>query len=115
MRVFNKDCNVGPGWLPLRELQVLHELGRVGSQGVSKVELGEFTRLMQNQIWPWGGDEHRKYGICLLFRMGAQQKDNSGHPSSLCPEATQLSFSLYESGTPTPSTCPFKGAQVECL
>lgn len=40
---------------------VVHELGGVGSQGVTRLELADFTILMQIQIWPcMGKAQHRK-------------------------------------------------------
>lgn len=41
-------------WLLKKPLAVL-KLGKVGSQGVTRVEQVEFTRPMQVQIWSWWG------------------------------------------------------------
>lgn len=49
------------------------------------MELVEFTRLTHNQVWPHGEM--------------VQHRDNGSHPSSPCPEVTQLSCSLYIFGT----------------
>lgn len=68
------------------------------------MELEEFIRLVQIQIWPCGRRaQFRNNGDCL---------------SSPHLEATQLGFSLYVSGGPDTLPfchCPFARAQSECL
>lgn len=62
------------------------KLGEAKSQGVLRVELKKFTRLMQNQAW--------------LCGKRTQHRDNGGCPSSSHFEGTQFSFSLYVSAHP---------------
>lgn len=48
----NKNYKSGLSWLVLKESWTMCRLGKAGSQRVIMVELLEFTRLMENQIWP---------------------------------------------------------------
>lgn len=58
----------------------------------------EFTRLMQVQICScWQGLNTGKMVPIANVGGGLNNRDIGGHLSSLCPEATQLSFSLFVS------------------
>lgn len=71
------------------------------SQGVIRQELLELTRLMKIQIWLCRGrSQHRRNGVCWPRGRVAQHRDNGSCPSCPHPVATQLSFSLYDSGAP---------------
>lgn len=76
---------MGQGWLPAAQ----RTLSGADSQGVFRLELVEFTRLMQIHIWQsWRRAQHR---------------DNGSHPCTLSLKVTQLSFFPYVSGTPPES------------
>ena len=73
----------------------------------------EYTRLKQIQIC---------FCVCVLGKGVQQSKDgsclpaalNKGYPSSLWPEAMQLSFSLYTSGTFWASVPPLEPMVSTC-
>ena len=71
---FKKDFNARPRLSSIQRASSVSKLGRLVSHGVVRVELVEFTRLMQVYVWPCGGKA--PLGV------------TGGCPSSHLPETT---------------------------
>lgn len=73
---------------------LLCALDAVGSQRVTRVELAEFTRLMQF-LCGGGPNTGKMVPACRLYRKQVPHKDNGSFSYSPHPEVSQLSLFLY--------------------